>query len=299
MSSNRSCDRWLLPVWCVVTIRMNFFVMWLSSWQQRRLPLLLCYCNQWDTSRSRQNRGQSCGRWGITLLLRWLLLYAHCVLVSFNKTQLFSGAPAFLVLAVTGLASDEEVSFSHATLLGAEGEVLQQVQLNPSSSSSSQSLEQTVGLVDSIPTDPFCVQLTGQDSRGNRLERVSTEMVQPTHVQIQVTISRSPTQEKGLPLVPGCCKSIYLSVQTFSNDVRCTNHYLKCRDQLLKTICFHCFADETQIYLPTQTNIRSSIQGLLNWRYTSSAWTKTRQILQLDNTNFYLVMTEILTVTQL
>ncbi|XP_028274813.1 von Willebrand factor A domain-containing protein 7 [Parambassis ranga] len=99
-----------------------------------------------------------------------------------------AGVPAFLVLAVTGLSSDEEASFSHATLLGAEGESLQQVKLNSSSSSSPSfySLVELVGLVDPVPRVPFCVRLTGRDSRGNNLERVSTEMVQPTHVQIQV-----------------------------------------------------------------------------------------------------------------
>ncbi|XP_044057175.1 von Willebrand factor A domain-containing protein 7 isoform X2 [Siniperca chuatsi] len=96
------------------------------------------------------------------------------------------GVPAFLVL--TGLAPDEEASFSHVTLLGADGESLQQVKLNssPSSSSSSYSVEELVGWVDSVPRVSFCVRLAGQDSRGNKLERVSTEMVQPTHVQIQV-----------------------------------------------------------------------------------------------------------------
>ncbi|XP_030599361.1 von Willebrand factor A domain-containing protein 7 [Archocentrus centrarchus] len=96
-----------------------------------------------------------------------------------------AGVPALLVVAVTGLASDKEASFSHATLLGAEGESLQQVKLN-SSSSSIYSLEELVGLVDPVPRVPFCIQLSGQDSRGNKLERVSTEMVQPTHIQIQV-----------------------------------------------------------------------------------------------------------------
>ncbi|XP_029301797.1 von Willebrand factor A domain-containing protein 7 [Cottoperca gobio] len=96
-----------------------------------------------------------------------------------------AGVPAFLVLAVTGLALDEEASFSHVTLLGADGESLQQVKLN-SSSSSSFSVEELVGRLDSVPRDPFCVRLTGRDSRGNKLERVSTEMVQPTQVQIQV-----------------------------------------------------------------------------------------------------------------
>lgn len=88
------------------------------------------------------------------------------------------------MLAVTGLATEEEASFSHVTLLGAEGERLKLVWLN--SSSSSYSVEELVGWVDSVPRVPFCVRLTGRDSRGNKLERVSTEMVQPTHVQIQV-----------------------------------------------------------------------------------------------------------------
>ncbi|KAM9358829.1 von Willebrand factor A domain-containing protein 7 [Symphorus nematophorus] len=97
-----------------------------------------------------------------------------------------AGVPAFLVLAVTGLAPHEEASFSHVTLLGAEGEHLQQVKLNSSFSSSSYSVEELVGWVDSVPRVPFCVRLTGRDSRGNKLERMSSEMVQPTHVQIQV-----------------------------------------------------------------------------------------------------------------
>ncbi|XP_018554392.1 von Willebrand factor A domain-containing protein 7 [Lates calcarifer] len=98
-----------------------------------------------------------------------------------------AGVPAFLVLAVTGLAPDEEASFSHVTLLGAQGETLQQVKLNSSSTSSSAySVNELVGWVDSVPRAPFCVRLTGRDSRGNKLERVSTEMVQPTHVQLQV-----------------------------------------------------------------------------------------------------------------
>ncbi|XP_071389668.1 von Willebrand factor A domain-containing protein 7-like [Centroberyx affinis] len=96
-----------------------------------------------------------------------------------------AGVPAFLVLAVTGLAPNEEASFSHVTLLGANGESLQQVWLN-SSSPSSYSGEELVGRVDSIPRVPFCVRLSGRDRRGNKLERVSTEMIQPTHVQIQV-----------------------------------------------------------------------------------------------------------------
>lgn len=91
------------------------------------------------------------------------------------------------MLAVTGLAQDDEASFSHVTLLGAEGETLQLVKLN--SSSSSHSVKELVGRMDSVPRVPFCVRLTGRDSRGNKLERVSTEMVQPTHVQIQAILN--------------------------------------------------------------------------------------------------------------
>lgn len=105
----------------------------------------------------------------------------------------FLGVPAFLVLAVTGLAQDEGASFSHVTLLGADGERLQLVKLNSSSSSSSYSVDELVGWVDSVPRVPFCVQLTGRDSRGNKLERVSTEMVQTTHVQIQVVLMLNKT----------------------------------------------------------------------------------------------------------
>ncbi|XP_039478472.1 von Willebrand factor A domain-containing protein 7-like isoform X2 [Oreochromis aureus] len=115
-----------------------------------------------------------------------------------------AGVPAFLVVVVTGLGSDIEASFSHATLLGAEGESLQQVKLN-SSSSSIYSLEELVGLVDPVPRFPFCIRLSGQDSRGNKLERVSTEMVEPTHIQIQVL---------SLPdLVPGQSAVVNFEIQ--------------------------------------------------------------------------------------
>ncbi|XP_034723657.1 von Willebrand factor A domain-containing protein 7-like [Etheostoma cragini] len=97
-----------------------------------------------------------------------------------------AGVPVFLVLAVTGLDPDEEVSFSHVTLLGADRESLQQVTLNSSSFSSSYSVVELVGWVEVVPSVPFCVQLTGRDSRGNKMERVSSEMVQSTYVQIQV-----------------------------------------------------------------------------------------------------------------
>ncbi|KAM8903729.1 von Willebrand factor A domain-containing protein 7 isoform 1-T2 [Spinachia spinachia] len=101
-----------------------------------------------------------------------------------------AGVPVFLVLAVTGRAPGEEGSSSHVTLLGAAGESLQQVKLNSSSSSfsssSSYGVEELVGWMDSVPAVPFCVRLTVRDADGKNLERVSPEMVQPTHVQIQV-----------------------------------------------------------------------------------------------------------------
>ncbi|XP_048024996.1 von Willebrand factor A domain-containing protein 7 [Megalobrama amblycephala] len=95
-----------------------------------------------------------------------------------------AGVPVFLVVAVTGLSPSEEASFSHMTLLGPKGESLQKVLLN--SSSSHWSGDELVGYMDSVPRMPFTMHLSGKDGRGNLLERVSTEMIQPTHVQIQV-----------------------------------------------------------------------------------------------------------------
>ncbi|XP_067275622.1 von Willebrand factor A domain-containing protein 7 [Pseudorasbora parva] len=94
-----------------------------------------------------------------------------------------AGNPVFLVVAVTGLSPNEEASFSHVTLLGPKGESLQKILLN---SSSHWSGEELVGYMDSVPRIPFTMRLSGKDGRGNQLERVSTEMIQPTHVQIQV-----------------------------------------------------------------------------------------------------------------
>ncbi|XP_020779629.2 LOW QUALITY PROTEIN: von Willebrand factor A domain-containing protein 7 [Boleophthalmus pectinirostris] len=98
-----------------------------------------------------------------------------------------AGAPVFLVLAVTGLAVNAEISFSHVTFLGADGESVQEVALNSSSPASTFSVEELVGWVHAVPREPFCVRLTGQDRSGAKVERVSSEMVQPTHVQIQVS----------------------------------------------------------------------------------------------------------------
>lgn len=100
------------------------------------------------------------------------------------------------MLTVTDLAPKEDVSFSHVMLLGADGEMLQVIGLTSSSSSYSSSssslsptsVEELVGWVDPVPGVPFCVQLTGRDNTGNKFERVSTEMVHPTRVQIQVAL---------------------------------------------------------------------------------------------------------------
>ncbi|XP_052438590.1 von Willebrand factor A domain-containing protein 7 [Carassius gibelio] len=95
-----------------------------------------------------------------------------------------AGVPVFLVVAVTGMSPNEEASFSHVTLLGPNGESLQKVLLNSTSSHLSE--EELVGYMDSVPRMPFSMRLSGNDRWGNLLERVSTEMIQPTHVQIQV-----------------------------------------------------------------------------------------------------------------
>lgn len=88
------------------------------------------------------------------------------------------------MVAVTGLSSIDEATFSHVTLLGSNGESFQKVLLN--SSSSSWSGEELVGFIESVPRKPFTVHLCGKDSMGIEFKRVSTEMVQPTHVHIMV-----------------------------------------------------------------------------------------------------------------
>ncbi|XP_018603910.2 von Willebrand factor A domain-containing protein 7 [Scleropages formosus] len=95
-----------------------------------------------------------------------------------------AGVPTFVVLSVTGLSPRDEASFTHVTLLGVNGESLLEVPLN--SSSSSASGEELVGRMESVPREPFSVRLCGRDGLGGPLERVSTEIVQPTHVRIEV-----------------------------------------------------------------------------------------------------------------
>ncbi|MBN3319139.1 VWA7 protein, partial [Atractosteus spatula] len=93
-----------------------------------------------------------------------------------------AGVPTFLVLTVTGLSANHKVSFSHVTLLSASGESLLGAQLTSSSSSPGEFVSQ----LPALPTVPFSVRLTGTDGQGNVLERASGEMVQATHVQLQV-----------------------------------------------------------------------------------------------------------------
>lgn len=100
------------------------------------------------------------------------------------------GTPVFLVVAVTGLSTNDEATFSHMTLLGSNGESLKKVLLN--SSTSNWSGEELVGFIESVPRKPFSVHLCGKDRSGNELERVSTEMVQPTHVHIMVSLHTVP-----------------------------------------------------------------------------------------------------------
>lgn len=140
----------------------------------------------------------------LSSLMRWNLQ-------SLN-THFFIGTAAFLVVAVTGLSSNEDASFSHVTLLGPNGESLLKVLLN--SSSSHWSEEELVGHVDSVPRMPFSLHLTGWDVRGNLLERVSSETIHPTHVQIQVQVQNihrmmwwkngSITKKKSSPSGPFC-----------------------------------------------------------------------------------------------
>ncbi|XP_066560124.1 von Willebrand factor A domain-containing protein 7 [Amia ocellicauda] len=95
-----------------------------------------------------------------------------------------AGVPTFLLLTVTGLSGSDGATFSHVTLQGAKGESLLRVVLNSSSS-----LGEFLGEIPTLPTVPFSVRLTGQDRLGGVLERVSTEMIQAVHVQLQVLSS--------------------------------------------------------------------------------------------------------------
>ncbi|XP_077578997.1 von Willebrand factor A domain-containing protein 7 [Stigmatopora nigra] len=122
-----------------------------------------------------------------------------------------AGAPTFLVLAVTGLSPHHEgVSFSHVTLLGTEGESLKKVLLNSSSTYSNPTTEDLIGWVDFIPRAPFSVRLTGRDGGGNKLERVATELVQPTYVQIQILSTP--------PLVPGHSTTVEFTILNHGPD---------------------------------------------------------------------------------
>ncbi|XP_015196502.2 von Willebrand factor A domain-containing protein 7 isoform X1 [Lepisosteus oculatus] len=111
-----------------------------------------------------------------------------------------AGVPTFLVLTVTGLSASHKVSFSHVTLLSARGESLLGAQLSSSSSSPGEFVSQ----LPALPTVPFSVRLTGTDGQGNVLERASGEMVQATHVQLQVL---------SLPqLAPGTTSTVWFDI---------------------------------------------------------------------------------------
>ncbi|CAM4577668.1 unnamed protein product [Leuciscus chuanchicus] len=138
-----------------------------------------------------------------------------------------AGIPVFLVVAVTGLSPNEEASFSHVTLLGPKGESLQKVLLN--SSSSYWSGEELVGYMDSVPRMPFTMRLSGKDGRGNLLERVSTEMIQPTNVQLQVLFAPQ--------LLPGHNSTVLFEIfnhgpkRHFTLSAEDDHGYLSHRDQ--------------------------------------------------------------------
>lgn len=95
------------------------------------------------------------------------------------------------MVTVTGLSTYDEATFSHVTLLGSNGESFQKVLLN--SSTSNWSGEELVGFIESVPRKPFSVRLCGRDKMGNELERVTTEMVQATHVNIMVRLHKAKT----------------------------------------------------------------------------------------------------------
>ncbi|KAG7479726.1 hypothetical protein JOB18_033635 [Solea senegalensis] len=185
-----------------------------------------------------------------------------------------AGVPAFLVLAVTGLVPDDEASFSHVTLLGATGENLQQVKLNSSSSSSSSSsshsVDQLVGWVDSVPRVPFCVRLTGRDTTGKKLERVSTEMVQPTHVQIQVL----PVPR----LVPGHSSVVDFSIlnhgpaRLFSLSMEDDCGYLHNRGPHRFHVTEHgSFHDQVNLHTPATAQAGATVTLTLTVRALDSA----------------------------
>lgn len=118
--------------------------------------------------------------------MKYTHIIAASLLWNFSLPSSSIGVPAFLVVAVTGLSTNDEATFSHVTLLKSNGESFQKVLLN--SSTSNWSGKELIGFIESVPRKPFSVCLCGKDRRGNELERASTEMVQPTHVHIMVRL---------------------------------------------------------------------------------------------------------------
>ncbi|KAK6469988.1 von Willebrand factor A domain-containing protein 7 isoform X1 [Huso huso] len=110
-----------------------------------------------------------------------------------------SGVPTFLVLAVTGLSTDSAVTFSHVTLLGANGESLERVTLNATDTGG-----EFIGEVATLPSQPFSVKMTGNDNEGNIIERASAELNHVAQVLIQV-----PTAP---PLYPGKSAHLWVNI---------------------------------------------------------------------------------------
>lgn len=85
------------------------------------------------------------------------------------------------MLAVTGLSTDSAVTFSHVTLLGTNGESLERVTLNATDTGG-----EFIGEVATLPSQPFSVKITGNDNKGNIIERASAELNHVAQVLIQV-----------------------------------------------------------------------------------------------------------------
>ncbi|XP_067102530.1 von Willebrand factor A domain-containing protein 7 [Osmerus mordax] len=177
-----------------------------------------------------------------------------------------AGVPMFLVLVVTGILPNEEVFFSHVTLLGANGESLQSISLN----SSSAFAEELVGRMDSVPREPFCVRLSGRDGNGNELQRISTEMIQPTHVQIQVLSAPR--------LVPGHTTSVDFNVlnhgpaRLFSLTADDDHGYLSQRGpQLFPVGEMGSIRDKVNIHIPGEAEAGAAVTLTLTVEALDSA----------------------------
>ncbi|MBN3288404.1 VWA7 protein, partial [Polyodon spathula] len=109
------------------------------------------------------------------------------------------GVPIFLVLAVTGLSTDSAVTISHVTLLETNGESLERVTLNATATGG-----EFIGEVATLPSRPFSVKITGNDNKGNIIERASAELNHVAQVLIQVP--------KAPPLYPGKSAHLWVNI---------------------------------------------------------------------------------------